>query len=271
MDSAIGLNRGSSFDGIDAVLIDIEIGRDGLPVRPKFKAKRSDDWPATVAGDVLLAFENKLTIFELCRLNYAVGAVYAECARSLMREHGVSAGDVEVIEYDGQTIYQEPADYTRLSQFFGSEDTTDVTQFRPSDHALGGSGAPLMQYLDFVAFRDIGPVARAKHRRHSKLSISGSQSCPDDGFLYRAWQRDARPRRSSPFRHPLRRREWRYRRLRSSQQSSPGSIAQPPFLSSTTTSKRLAPRFWIKLRGRVLASLHETAFWGVIRSPDYRG
>lgn len=31
---------------------------------------------------------------------------------------------------------------------------TTVTQFRPLDHALGGSAAPLMQYLDFVAFRN---------------------------------------------------------------------------------------------------------------------
>jgi len=196
MVSAIGLNSGSSFDSIDAVLIDIEIGCDGLPVRPTFKAGRSYDWPATVAGDVLRAFENKLTIFELCRLNYAVGAVYAECARSLMREHGLSPGDVEVIGYDGQTIYQEPADHTRLSQFLGSEDllsrwlggpypcglqigepaivatecdTTVVTQFRPSDHALGGSGAPLMQYLDFIAFRDIGPVLT--------LNIGGIANC----------------------------------------------------------------------------------------------
>src|SRR5258708_6584665 len=193
---ALGLNSGSSFDGVEAVLIDIGMGSHGLPSRPTFKSGRSYDWPATVAGDVLRAFENKLTIFELCRLNYTVGAVYAECARSLMRELGLSPGDVEVIGYDGQTIYQEPADHTRLSQFLGSEDllsrwlggpypcglqigepaivatecdTTVVTQFRPSDHALGGSGAPLMQYLDFIAFRDIGPVLT--------LNIGGIANC----------------------------------------------------------------------------------------------
>lgn len=33
-----------------------------------------------------------------------------------------------------------------------------VTQFRPMHHALGGSGAPLMQYLDFGAFRNDGPT-----------------------------------------------------------------------------------------------------------------
>jgi anhydro-N-acetylmuramic acid kinase len=48
-------------------------------------------------------------------------------------------------------------------------DTTVVTQFRPGDHALGGSGAPLMQFLDFVAFRDIGPVLT--------LNIGGIANC----------------------------------------------------------------------------------------------
>jgi 1,6-anhydro-N-acetylmuramate kinase len=53
MVSAIGLNSGSSFDSIDAVLIDIEIGWDGLPVRPTFKAGRSYAWPATILSRAL--------------------------------------------------------------------------------------------------------------------------------------------------------------------------------------------------------------------------
>jgi anhydro-N-acetylmuramic acid kinase len=44
-----------------------------------------------------------------------------------------------------------------------------VTQFRPVEHALGGSGAPLMQFLDFVAFREIGPILT--------LNIGGIANC----------------------------------------------------------------------------------------------
>jgi anhydro-N-acetylmuramic acid kinase len=192
----IGLNSGSSFDGIDVVAIEIEPAGDRLPGRPKFLAGRSYDWPDAVAKDVLRAFEDKLSIFELCRLNYVAGAVYAECARKLMRELGLKPTDVEAIGYDGQTIYQEPIDPARMADFAGDEDligrwlggpypcglqigepaivatacdVITVTQFRPSDHALGGSGAPLMQYLDFVAFRDIGPVLT--------LNIGGIANC----------------------------------------------------------------------------------------------
>lgn len=48
-------------------------------------------------------------------------------------------------------------------------ETPVVTQFRPMEHALGGTGAPLMQYLDYVAFRDIGPILT--------LNIGGIANC----------------------------------------------------------------------------------------------
>jgi anhydro-N-acetylmuramic acid kinase len=193
---ALGLNSGSSFDGIDAVLVDIDIGEDGLLKRPRFIAGKSVDWPKLVADQVLAAFENKLSIFELCRLNYVAGALYAEAARSLMRETQTLPEALMVIGFDGQTIYQEPADQPRMAAFASDEDlvgrwldgpypcglqiaepaivaaaceTTVVTQFRPVEHALGGSGAPLMQFLDFVAFRDIGPVLT--------LNIGGIANC----------------------------------------------------------------------------------------------
>jgi len=61
---ALGLNSGSSFDGIDAVLVDIGIGEDALLGRPRFIAGKSVDWPKRIADQVLAAFENKLSIFE---------------------------------------------------------------------------------------------------------------------------------------------------------------------------------------------------------------
>lgn len=196
MARVIGLNSGSSFDGIDVVLVDIDNGADGYPARPKFVMGRSYDWPKAVADIVLRSFENKISLFEFNRLNYLAGAVYAECARRLMHEAGLKPGDVEVIGYDGQTIYQEPPVHHLLRNYDDKEDlvsrwldgpyacglqigepcivaeATDthvVTQFRPMDHALGGTGAPLMQYLDYVAFRDIGPILT--------LNIGGIANC----------------------------------------------------------------------------------------------
>ena len=196
MTLVIGLNSGSSFDGIDVVLVDIENGPDGYPARPKFIAGKAYDWPQAVADIVLRSFENKISLFEFNRLNYLAGAVYAQSARAFMHENHLKPGDVEVIGYDGQTIYQEPPVHHLLRNYDDREDlvsrwldgpyacglqigepaivaeateTHVVTQFRTMDHALGGTGAPLMQYLDYVAFRDIGPILT--------LNIGGIANC----------------------------------------------------------------------------------------------
>jgi anhydro-N-acetylmuramic acid kinase len=196
MVKVIGLNSGSSFDGIDVVLVEIENGADGYPARPKFIMGNSYDWPDSVAQPVLRSFENKISLFELNRLNYLAGAVYAQSARAFMGENNLKPEDIEVIGYDGQTIYQEPPIHHLLRNYDDSTDLVSrwldgpyacglqigepaivaeacevpvVTHFRTMDHALGGTGAPLMQYLDYVAFRDIGPIMT--------LNIGGIANC----------------------------------------------------------------------------------------------
>jgi anhydro-N-acetylmuramic acid kinase len=53
-------------------------------------------------------------------------------------------------------------------------DVPTVTQFRSVDHALGGTGAPLMQFLDFVAFRHLAPIATLNIGGISNLQVADS-------------------------------------------------------------------------------------------------
>ena len=177
----IGLNSGSSFDGVDAVLCNISIGADGHPTKPEFIDGLTIEWPEELHKPMQQAFNNEISIFEMTRLNYAAGALYADAVAALLKKAALTSEDVEVIGFDGQTVYQEPPDREAMPTSGGGAknyldlwlkhgypcgyfivesgvvaaltDITTVTQFRPIDHALGGSGAPLMQYLDFVAFR----------------------------------------------------------------------------------------------------------------------
>jgi anhydro-N-acetylmuramic acid kinase len=179
----MGMNSGSSFDGIDVVLAETEIAADGFPKAPKYLAGSSYKWPQKIERMVFNAFENKLDIYSLTRLNYMVGAVFADCARKFMDEKGIDPLNVTVIGLDGQTIYQEQPNHAGIKKMSDAEKSDflyrwesgnypcglqigessvianllnidTVTHFRAADHAFGGNAAPLMQYFDFCLFRE---------------------------------------------------------------------------------------------------------------------
>lgn len=188
MDRIIGVNSGSSFDGIDVILAETELAADGFPKPLKFIKGGSYQWPQKVQELILPAFENKVDMVGLNRLTYIAGAAIAEAIRTFMRENKLDNKDIAVIGVDGQTIYQEQPRHDRIAKMTAAEkddwigrwlngpfpcgyqigdtsviagltDITTVTNFRQADHAVGGSAAPLMQYFDFVLFRDAGKPA----------------------------------------------------------------------------------------------------------------
>ncbi|MCD8141012.1 MAG: anhydro-N-acetylmuramic acid kinase [Planctomycetaceae bacterium] len=185
MDRIIGVNSGSSFDGIDVILGETEVAPDGFPKPLKFLKGGSYQWPKKVQELILPAFENKVDMIGLNRLTYIAGAAIAEAIRTFMRENSLDNKDIFCVGLDGQTIYQEQAKYDIInsmteadkddwvgrwlngpypagyqigdtSVIAGLIDITTVTNFRQADHAQGGAAAPLMQYFDYTLFRNAG-------------------------------------------------------------------------------------------------------------------
>ncbi|BDF57525.1 anhydro-N-acetylmuramic acid kinase [Christensenellaceae bacterium] len=179
----IGMNSGSSFDGIDVILAETEIANDGFPKPTKFLKGNSYAWPKEVEDMIMPAFDNKVDMVGMTRLTYIAGAVMAESVRKFMKENKIDPKDIEVLGVDGQTIYQEQPEHIKIaamtdeqkddwvsrwldgpypvgyqigdtSVIAGLTNITTVTNFRQGDHVWGGSAAPLMQYFDFVLFRD---------------------------------------------------------------------------------------------------------------------
>lgn len=184
----IGLNSGSSCDGVDCALARIEMMEDDQPGPPEFIDGISLDWPERLHRMIWDAFDNKLDLFALSKLNYAIGAFFGVCVKKLLEKTGYKPEDITCIGVDGQQVYlhqtdREKADAVTDEQYenefpdlflddiyaygfcFGDgcvvsayTDITTVSQFRPADHALGGQGAPLMQYVDYCLFRNCEPT-----------------------------------------------------------------------------------------------------------------
>lgn len=182
----VGINSGSSADGVDAVLAEISMADDGQPNRPKYLDGVSIEWPEGVAEYIWRGFAGELTMVEVARLNYIIGAVFAEVTMQLLEKTDVRSHDVDVVGVDGQQLFLQQPDHHKIAGLrdagldgvwserwlddryaFGLQigdgallanltDITCVTNFRHADHALGGNGAPLMQYLDYIYFRGEG-------------------------------------------------------------------------------------------------------------------
>ena len=116
MDLIMGMNSGSSFDGIDVVLCETEMDAEGFPKAPKFICGASYDWPDDVRGIVTDSFVNKVDMIGLNRLDYICGAVFAEKAAQFLKEKNLDAKDIKVLGLDTQTIYQEQPDHRRIDE-----------------------------------------------------------------------------------------------------------------------------------------------------------
>lgn len=169
----IGLISGTSLDGIDAALVELEAdGGDGVRwgVRsfitvPYSPAQREEIHAAIVRGGAA----------DLCVLHASLGEWFAAAALDACRAAGVAPGEVEVIGSHGQTVWHvPPADGRRGATLqLGCAATIAertgiavVSDFRSRDIAAGGEGAPLVPWVDRLLFSAHG-------RRRALQNIGG--------------------------------------------------------------------------------------------------
>jgi anhydro-N-acetylmuramic acid kinase len=155
----IGLNCGTSLDGIDAVLLRVE--GSGFAVR--FKVEDYVERPLPDAVRAALTHMHDLKASELCGLDFAVGDAFARAALDLIEGHALPKRQL-LIGSHGITIFHRPprragergstlqiGEPAVIAERTGAAVAAD---FRTGDVAAGGQGAPLMPYLDYVLFRE---------------------------------------------------------------------------------------------------------------------
>lgn len=155
-DLAIGIMSGTSGDGVDAALIEIDdagrvtevITHRHLPFAPELRERVI----AVGAGE-------RITAAELARLHGALGEAYAEAALAVVPD---APARPVVIGVHGQTVAHLPAEHVTLQIGDGARvaartGIVTVTDFRSSDLAAGGEGAPLTPFADHLLFATGAP------------------------------------------------------------------------------------------------------------------
>ncbi len=168
----LGLNSGTSADGVDAVACEI-IGR-GLNMRVQFLGHAQFPYSSDLRERILRTMAPAETRTEgLCRLETEIGEAFAEAADLVVRRLNLKR--VDLIGSHGQTVCHLPplrgggsraAGLLRRRNIGSTLQLGDpaviaarlgvpvVARFRQADMAVGGQGAPLVPWTDFVLFRD---------------------------------------------------------------------------------------------------------------------
>jgi anhydro-N-acetylmuramic acid kinase len=153
-DLYLGMISGTSIDGVDAVLA--EIDDDDF----RIVAANTTPFPDNLHARLRKLVETPQTsLRELGSLDVAVGRFFGECALALIASAGVRPEDLAAIGSHGQTVYHEPLGAEPFSLQLGDPNviaamtgSTTVADFRRLDVALGGQGAPLVPAFHAWAF-----------------------------------------------------------------------------------------------------------------------
>jgi anhydro-N-acetylmuramic acid kinase len=171
-----GVMSGTSADGVDVAVVSIQGRGSYLSFDLLFHAHT--EYPKEVRKAVLAAMNaSSISVAELSRLNFRLGELYAEVVHRAHKKSGISK--LDLVGCHGQTIYHQGTAASYLGKKIACTWQTGegaivaarlnvpvVSDFRPSDMAAGGKGAPLVPLLDYAIFR-------AKHRGRIVQNIGG--------------------------------------------------------------------------------------------------
>lgn len=160
----VGLMSGTSVDGIDAALVQIQ--GSFLQTRTKLLAFENYPYDPQMRSRIFDLFCDKTSdVSSICHMNFLLGELFAAAALHVCRSAGFPVGELDLVGSHGQTIYHRPDPVTdcgfRVSSTLQIGEgaviarrtgAVTVCDFRVMDMAAGGQGAPLVPYTEYLLY-----------------------------------------------------------------------------------------------------------------------
>jgi anhydro-N-acetylmuramic acid kinase len=198
----IGCISGTSIDGLDIALVDIE-------AKPAIAASKTVSFPELLEDELRhLLQPGPNEIFRLGLAHARLGEFIGTSILSFLNDNDLDAGDIAAIGSHGQTIRHHPDSDPGFSVQIGSGShiaeitgIDTITDFRSRDLASGGEGAPLVPSFHRMLFHpyehdqvilNIGGIANVTILySHEQQPFVGFDTGPGNALLD-AWVNDSR-------------------------------------------------------------------------------
>lgn len=161
----IGIMSGTSLDGVDTVLVDIQ----DYGVNTNLKVIEYNEYPMPedIRMKIKLACDEKKSRVDLiCSLNFEIGYLFVEAVKKLLEKANMKASQIDFIASHGQTIYHIPFQKGKFvpstlqigepSVLAYEFNTNVISNFRVMDMAAGGQGAPLVPFSEYILYSEKG-------------------------------------------------------------------------------------------------------------------
>ncbi len=164
--TVVGLMSGTSLDGVDAALVQLE--GSGPDLTMTTEAFVHVPYPPALRELIHENTDpNSSSVQNLTRLDVRIAEAYGEAVDRVLADANVGREALDLVGAHGQTVCHLPdptdcaGEEVRATLQLGNPSTLAtrlgvpvVGNFRAADLALGGQGAPLVPYFDYVTFTD---------------------------------------------------------------------------------------------------------------------
>lgn len=159
----VGLMSGTSHDGVDAVVVKIE----NAITKPKVTLLKhyATTYSPKLCNKISAAFTANAAA--ICELNFTLGEQFAQAALQVIHEAKLTPKQIDAIASHGQTIFHIPPEKNNPGSTLQIGEAAiiaertgimTISDFRPRDMAVGGHGAPLVPFADYLLFHEKNQV-----------------------------------------------------------------------------------------------------------------